>query len=211
MPVKRKPRTYNSELRSAAAEETRARIVASARAVFAAGEVAFSLDGVARHAGVTRLTVYNQFESRRGLLEAVFDDMAEEGGLFGLPSVLAHSDPDEALRRFVTVFCRFWNQYGSVVPRFAAVAKLDDEIAESLRERTERRRMGLTALVRRLDISAASAQADLVDILFALTSFEFYEALNVRNRSVKTIERLTQRLVADTVAHFRARAEHGGE
>ena len=90
MPVKRKRRPYRSDVRAAAADETRARIVAASHRLLSGGRdrPAFSIDAVAREAGVTRLTVYNQFESRRGLLEAVFYDMAMQGGLFEFPYVM---------------------------------------------------------------------------------------------------------------------------
>src|SRR5713101_5406230 len=99
MPVKSAPRPYRSPRRAAAAE-TRARILAAARTLLGGGKdlPPFSLDGVARQAGVTRLTVYNQFESKRGLLEAVFDDMAQRGGLSELPAVFAEADANQALR-----------------------------------------------------------------------------------------------------------------
>src|SRR5882757_5692163 len=105
MPVKSGPRPYRSSLRAAIADETRTRIVAAARTLLGGGKdlPAFSLDGVARQAGVTRLTVYNQFQSKRGLLEAVFDDLARRGGLSELPQVFAEADADAAIRRFVTV------------------------------------------------------------------------------------------------------------
>jgi AcrR family transcriptional regulator len=54
---------------------------------------AFSLDAIAKAADVTRLTVYNQFGSRRGLLEAVFDDIARRGRLHRLNDAMAESDP----------------------------------------------------------------------------------------------------------------------
>jgi len=38
---------------------------------------------------VTRLTVYNQFGSRRGLLEAVFDNIARQGGLHEIADAMA--------------------------------------------------------------------------------------------------------------------------
>ena len=207
MPVKSSPRPYRSLVRAAASDETRARILAAARTVLGGGNdlPAFSLEGVARQAGVTRLTVYNQFESKRGLLEAVFDDIALRGGLFDLPTILAEPDPDLALRRFVSVFCRFWGSHDTVMPRLGAVIKLDDEIAASLKLRTERRRQALTPLVGRLLASAnAKTGADLVDLLFALTGFEMFEALRVRERSAKAVEALLQDLVAQTVARFRA-------
>src|SRR6195256_6694889 len=107
MPVKRISRPYRSPQRTAAAVETRARLVAAACSLLSGGKdsPAFSLDGVAREAGVTRLTVYNQFQSKRGLLEAVFDDVARTGGLFELRSVMAEPDTAKALRHFVSVFC----------------------------------------------------------------------------------------------------------
>ena len=85
---KRRPRRYRSELRDAAVDVTRTRIMQASRRLLTGGKdlPAFSLDAVAREAGVTRLTVYNQFESKRGLLEAVFDDIAERGGLFDDPA-----------------------------------------------------------------------------------------------------------------------------
>src|SRR3954471_21348866 len=114
MPVKR--RSYKSEARALAASETHARILEAARELLSGGKnmPAFSLDAVARRAGVTRLTVYNRFESRRGLLEAVFDDTAQRGGLFELSSVMSNPNLDEALRKFVAVFCGFWAANGSL-------------------------------------------------------------------------------------------------
>jgi AcrR family transcriptional regulator len=192
-------------MREAAAGETRARIVDAARTLLAGGKdvPAFSLEAVAREAGVTRLTVYNAFESKRGLLEGVFDDMARQGGLFELPSVFAEPDTDEALSRLVSTFCRFWAYHGKVLPKFSAVAKLDDEIAQSLKQRSERRRQVLTVLIGR--IASGQDQTDLVDVLFALTSFEMFDALSVRRRSDKAVEALIQQLVVDSLKRFSGR------
>ena len=118
-------RPYRSTVRAEAADATRARIIDAARTLFIGGKdlPAFSVDGVARQAGVTRLTVYNRFESKLGLLEAVFDDIAERGGLFSeLPAAFAEPDPRTALRRFVSVFCRFWTRHGAMMPAFHAAS-----------------------------------------------------------------------------------------
>jgi AcrR family transcriptional regulator len=204
MPVKSSPRPYCSPRRTAASDETRARIVAAARILLGdKNQSPFSLDAVAREAGVTRLTVYNQFESKQGLLEAVFDDIAKRGGLLELPAVFAEADADDALRRFVSVFCCFWATHRAVMPRFQALIKLDDEIATSLKQRTERRRQALTVLVKRLIPDVEKVNIDLVDILFALTGFEMFEALAVRNRSAKSVEVLIQALVQEAVGRFR--------
>ena len=204
MPVKSKRKTYRSAAREAAADETRARIVAAARVLLAGGKdvPAFSLDAVAREAGVTRLTVYNGFESKGGLLEAVFDDLARQGGLFELPSVFAEPDNAMGLRRLVSVFCRFWALHRSVLPMLSAVAKLDEEIAQTLKQRAERRRQILTVLVGRM--ASAQNRAELVDMLFALTTFEFWDALCVRGRGHNAVEALIQTLVEDALKRFSA-------
>lgn len=210
MTVKTKRKPYRSEVREAAAVETRARIVDAAQTLLGGGKgvPAFSLEAVAREAGVTRLTVYNAFESKRGLLEAVFDSLARQGGLFELPSLFAEPDTDKALSRLVSVFCRFWASHRRVLPKFSAVAKLDDEIAQSLRQRSERRRQLLTVLIGR--IASDQDQTDLVDVLFALTSFEMFDALSVRRRSDTAIEALIQELVEDSMKRFSPRRRPDG-
>jgi AcrR family transcriptional regulator len=202
MTVKTKRKTYRSEVRAAAADETRARIVDAAQTLLAGGKdvPAFSLEAVGREAGVTRLTVYNAFESKRGLLEAVFDDMARRGGLLELPSLFVEPDTDKALSHLVSVFCRFWAAHGKVLPKFSAVAKLDDDIAQSLKQRSERRRQLLAALVGRL--GSGQDHTELVDVLFALTSFEMFDALSVRRRSDTAVQALIQGLVDDSLKRF---------
>src|SRR5258707_1634482 len=105
------PRTYNSPRRIVAATQTRERIVVAAAAILATAEgiSGFSLQAVADKAGVTRLTVYNQFGSRRTLLEAVFDDMAVRGGLHRIPGVMAGFDPQAGLLPVIANFFEFWS------------------------------------------------------------------------------------------------------
>src|SRR3982074_3235752 len=105
-------RRYVSSVRTAAAAEKRARVLdAAARSLREDASISsVSLDAVAKAAGVTRLTVYHQFGSRRGLLEAVFDDIARQGGLTEIADAMAMSDPHAALDRLVEIFCAFWNR-----------------------------------------------------------------------------------------------------
>src|SRR5438128_8280396 len=107
-----KKRAYVSSVRSAAAAEKRDRVIDAAAKLLRedASIAGFSLDTVARAAGVTRLTVYNQFGSRRGLLEAVFDDIARKGGLSGIADAMAMADPPAALDRLIEIFCAFWSR-----------------------------------------------------------------------------------------------------
>src|SRR5215510_1709406 len=136
------PRPYRSPVREAAAEETRARIIAAAGALLGAAELAggFSLEAVAKRAGVTRLTVYKQFGSRRALLEEVFDDMAARAGFHEIAMAMEDSDPYRALRRIVFLFCDFWSSDTPALVRLHSAAAGDPELDESVRARNERRR-----------------------------------------------------------------------
>src|SRR3954468_14576989 len=66
------PRPYRLGRRAESIEQTRGRIIAASRDLLArAGYRSTSLEEVARAADVTRATVYYQFGSKAGLLEAV--------------------------------------------------------------------------------------------------------------------------------------------
>jgi AcrR family transcriptional regulator len=195
MAVKSKRRAYRSEVRAASVDEGRARMIEAGRKLLngGKGKPAFSI-------GVTRATVYNQFESKHVLITAIFDDIAEKGGLFELSQVFSEPDPEKALRRAVAIFAKFWGMQAQTMPKFTAFSQLDEEVAAMLNERAERRRKLLAAIVER--IKPLHSPADLVDVLYALTSAEFYRLLAVHGRSQKAIEELTWQAVADAVERF---------
>src|SRR6201986_3322812 len=104
-------RRYASPARAAAAEQTRARLVeTAARMLTDQPNIAgFSLDAVAKAGGVTRLTVYNQFSSRRGLREAVLAGVPAGAGLAGrVAGAMQIAEPKAALIELIAVFCIFW-------------------------------------------------------------------------------------------------------
>ncbi len=175
-------RPYSTEKRDAKAAETRVRLVGAALALLrdTDGE-ALSLDAVAKAAGVTRLTVYNQFGSRNGLLEAAFDAVAEQGNLAGLAEAMAMPDPRAALARVVRTFCDFWKSHDGIGGIFAAAAT-DAELGKALAARNERRRNLLGILADRQGVADDKAKADIVDLLFTLTSFATFAALRREGR-----------------------------
>src|SRR6202048_5491415 len=84
-------RSYVSSVRTAAAAAKRDRVIeAAARSLREDASIAgFSLDAVAKAGGGARPAGYYQFGSRRGLLEAVFDDIARRGGLNEIAGAMA--------------------------------------------------------------------------------------------------------------------------
>lgn len=173
-------RSYVSPTRAAAAAEKRSEVIRAAIGFLREehGIASFSLDAIARSAGVTRLTVYNQFGSRRGLLEAVFDDIAERGRLDRLKDAHANPDVRAGLREFVAIFCDFWRSDPAIARLHDAMA-IDPEFALALGERHARRRRSIEAFVRRLGQSklAPAARRDAIDLIFALTGYATFQAL----------------------------------
>ena len=195
------PRPYRSSRRRVAANRTRARLLKAARAMLAAPD-GISLDAVAKKAGVTRLTVYNQFGSRRALLEAVFDDMAERGGLHRIREAMAKTDPQAALQQIVLIFCDFWSVHRGALWRLHAASATDPEFEESLRARNQRRRHLLSVLVDRMIEGGAKSPEvviELIDVLFALTSVGFFWELTAGGRKANAVCHLIQALAADAV------------
>src|SRR5258705_4580167 len=187
-------RPYVSSVRTAAAAAKRDRVIeAAARSLREDASIAtFSLDAVAKAAGVTRLTVYHQFGSRRGLLEAVFDELARQGGLTQIADAMAMSNPRAALDRLVEIFCAFWNRDPAVGRLHEAMAT-DPEFAQALIERNERRRKTVDVLVGRIAQKKVSSRArqDTVDMIFALTSFAMCAMLS-QHRSAGDVCHLVQ-------------------
>lgn len=194
------PRPYRLGRRQAATEQTRARIIDAARELLVAGDgfSGFSIDAVARRADVARMTVYHQFGSRVGLLEALFDDLAARGGMGELPDAFRQPDPLDALAGYISVFGRFWAADRRVTRRLHGLAALDSELERALAAREERRRTGVRVILGRLSerygrpIPARFDES--VDVLSMLTGFESFDALAGPARSPEEAVPLVQRL-----------------
>jgi AcrR family transcriptional regulator len=189
------PRRYSLGQRAPAVDLTRTRILAAAREVLEMHD-RLSIDAVAQAADVARMTVYNQFGSRVGLLEALFDWLAVRGGIEALPSVFQQPDPDLALEAFIDTFCGFWASDRRVLRRLRALAALDADLAAPLYARDERRRAGLQVLLRR----RAQQGPDALDILHTLTSFETFDALATDQRSPHEVAAMVLRVARAVVA-----------
>ncbi len=177
------PRPYRLGQRQVAADATRSRILKAAGEQLEE-EASFSIDAVARRADVARMTVYYQFGSRRGLLEALFDDLAARGGIPQLPSAFQERDPKVALDRLIEIFAHFWTSARVVHRRLRAIAVLDPELLQALVDRNELRRRGLRVILSRTPgIAGSQPIDDLVNLLFVLSSFESFDMLAGSDRT----------------------------
>jgi len=192
------PRPYKLGRRQVTTDRTRARILRAARALLTAkrGSEPFSLDAVARRAGVARMTVYYQFGSRRQLMEALFDSFAEGGELPAhIGAALSQSDPEDALAGIVAAFARFWDAGRPWIRRVRALGVLDRELGEALEARNARRRHVVRALLDRLRESQGKQQRpEIEEVLYTLTSFETFDTLAGPQRSLEDVAPVVLRL-----------------
>jgi AcrR family transcriptional regulator len=194
------PRPYRLGQRQAAAEQTRARILSAARELLisSTGFSGFSIDAVARQADVARMTVYHQFGSKIGLLEALFDSLASHGGMEQLAAAFKQADSLAALDEYIAVFGRFWGSDRLVTRRIRALAALDPDFEQAVRARDEWRRKGLRVLVGRLaeqhEPFPLFSVDEAIDLLCSLLSFEMFDMLAGSARSLEEVTPLVQRL-----------------
>jgi AcrR family transcriptional regulator len=194
---------YRLGKRQQQAENTRARILGAARDLLEQGrDGKFTIDVVAERAGVARMTVFNQFGSLAGLLEAMFDDVAGPYMARQMPEVFRAPDPEAALRQLVTTFAGLWERSPALSARLRGFAAFDAAIDASLRTREQRRVEAGREVLRRLWSGRLPPPWQSLDeaalALFALTSFPMWTALGgsdeppeaVRDRLLRMVTRL---------------------
>ncbi|MBA2392596.1 MAG: TetR/AcrR family transcriptional regulator [Ktedonobacteraceae bacterium] len=194
------PRPYKLGQRQAASEQTRSRIITAAREILMAsdGFASFSIDQVARQADVARMTVYHQFGSKSGLLEALCDSLAASGGMEQIATAFRQPNPLDVLNEYLHIFSRFWDADRLVTRRLRALAALDPDFEQVICARDERRRQGVRVITERLvqqQVLPPDAPLDeIVAILFTLSSFETFEALAGPAQGLQEVAPLVCRL-----------------
>jgi AcrR family transcriptional regulator len=194
------PRPYRLGQRQAATEQTRLRILSAARELLMSpdGYSRFSMEAVTRQADVARMTVYHQFGSKSGLLEALCDSLAASGGMEQLATAFRQPDPLDALNQYLLVFSRFWSVDRLVMRRLRALAALDPDFEQAIRTRDEWRRHGVGVLAQRfIELQALPSDKSLdeaVALLFTLSSFETFDTLAGSTHSMEEVAPLVYQL-----------------
>jgi AcrR family transcriptional regulator len=188
-------RIYRLGKRAEAVAQSRQRIIAAARSLLSAPDhPGLSLESVAEAAGVSRPTVYNQFESKRGIIAALFEDIGKRIQFERVHDALADPDPRRALERSVTEHCRAWQRDARVIRRVLALATVDSDL-EALVERFESmRRNSYGPLVTRLQqtraLRSGLAPDEAIAALGVLTSFTTFDQLRSAGVSSRSIARV---------------------
>jgi AcrR family transcriptional regulator len=195
------PRPYSMEKRQVARSEVRVRILEAARRLLASESTTdLSMEAIARGADVSRLTIYYQFSSRAGLLEALYDHLAGRGNMRRMSEIFAESDAAIALEKMVRIFVGFWASDPAVMRHLRAMAALDPEIAKGINARDARRPQIASEILKRRASEGkkrlSSQQRLAADAIGMLTSFESYDVLAKAGQSeakiVATLTRLAR-------------------
>ena len=200
------PRPYNMEKRQAIATETRTRILEAARHLLATeSETDLSMEAIARRADVSRLTLYYQFNSRTGLLEALYDYLANRGNMRRIQEVFLEPDPAAAIDKLVSIFVGFWASDPVALRRLRAMAVLDPEIAEGIEARDARRAHIAGEILKRMDRAGRKKFTEhqlnaAASVLSMLTGFATYDALASAGHSQKEIVAIIARLTRCAVS-----------
>ncbi|MCI4363718.1 MAG: TetR/AcrR family transcriptional regulator [Thermoplasmata archaeon] len=197
------PRAYDSSRRRPDVEATRVRILEATRAIVGGkGDLtAFSMEAVARKAGVVRMTVYYHFQSRQKLLDGLSDHLAQQGGTRRMREVFLEPDVKKALRALTETFVSFWASDRLTLRRLRAMGVVAPASDRAPRNRDTWRREAIENLLSKMGKSPGGAKLrereDLVDLLTTLTSFETFDALGTGSRTPDAVAALLTRVALD--------------
>jgi AcrR family transcriptional regulator len=183
------PRDYRLGKRQPSVDRTRLAILAAARDELASGEPGLTAAAVASRAGVSRITVYNRFGSKAGLLR----ELAAEARRESRPAA-AGADPVEQLRNRIVDSCVMWASDPTLFRRLPGAANIEVEPPSDDRALAER-----LAASGRLRPGCSLKEAE--DVIGAVTSFALFDRLHRDGRrSAAAVAEILMRMVAGILA-----------
>jgi AcrR family transcriptional regulator len=147
-----KPAGERPSRRAAGVARTRGAIIEAGRErLIGDGYHRLGLEAVADRAGVTRVTIYRQFGSRLGLLEAIAEDLAVRSGIVpAMRRVAAISDAASAFRALACELCRFWATDPDLLRRLVSLDAVDPDARDLIRRREDWTCQQVAAVIARL-------------------------------------------------------------
>ncbi|MGD9895114.1 MAG: TetR/AcrR family transcriptional regulator [Dehalococcoidia bacterium] len=180
------PRRYRLGKREAEIQATRDAIVGAAKDLFQeSGYHRTSIEDVARRADVAPATVYYQFGSKPGLLDAVLaavlDGRDGEAGSIGTDTF---DDLDQVVVVAVRRVCRGWVEEASLLRSLLALGSVDPALRPVIEKHDEARRAVLRRVAAQLAERKALApgydERRAADVLSMLTGFSNFDHLVTR-------------------------------
>ncbi len=180
---KSKKRPYNSDSRSSRARETRERILVSAKDLFESlGFEGATIEKIAQMAKASVPTVYALFQSKRGILRALMDEVFPKDQFEALveKSVEAPS-PEERLLYSAKIARQIYDAERTQMDVFRGVSVLSPELKDLEKEREMRRyhrqEVTIKAMVKEKSLAKGMSAKRARDILWAFTGRDLYRML----------------------------------
>src|SRR5438105_2983528 len=176
---------------------TRARIVeAAGRLTRERGPNGFSMDVLAKEAGVARATVYEHFRSKRAVLDELASSISRT---IVLDERSGGADPLLALRDMLGDVCRHWTEHDERMRGLRTLNALTgaEHAADGVDEKQLRRLVEALGAGGQLRSHWSADEA--VDALAALTSYSTYERLRRAPRTPDQVEAVLAKLAVSIV------------
>ena len=179
---------------------TRARILdAAARLARERGPSGFSMDLLAKEAGVARATVYEHFRSKRAVLDELASSTSRSLALENPDTDIG--DPLTALRDMLGAVCRHWREHEEAVRELRTLVAVTGRAAPSDGVDRAYLKCLVDALVVGGHLRPRWSAADAVDSLALLTSYPTYEQLRVSHeRTPEQVEAVLAKLAVSIVS-----------
>ena len=178
-------RTYRLGKRRVLADQTRELILRAAQDELMTGT--WSVGGVARRAEVTRITVYNHFGSKAGLLQALESQVRPE-----VPPPSPDAAARDQLQQRLATACSTWASNPSLFRRLPRANPGDE---------SEQNRQLADLLATGDELRPGCSIKEAEDVIGALTSFEVFDRLSKDGRrSPAAVAEILGRLAAGILA-----------
>jgi AcrR family transcriptional regulator len=180
---KSKKRAYHSSTRAAKATQTRSRILDAAKNLFESeGFECVTIEKIAHAADVSIPTVYALFQSKRGILRALMDDLFPKEHFDALVKKSNEATtPQERLLYSAKIARQIYDAEKSQMDVFRGAAVLAPEFKELEQEREKRRyarqEVTIEAMAQEKSLSKNLSLSQARDILWALTGRDLYRML----------------------------------
>lgn len=185
-PVKRR---YDSPLRREQAAETRRRLAASARALFAErGYAGTTVEAIANDAGVAQQTFYGTFGSKRAVLFELLDEVALDADAPALAERLAQraNDPREQLALIIAFRVRLFAQAADFLDVVRSARGVEPDLAATWEEGEQRRRRAQRDVIRAWAEQGALRSGvnrrEAADVLWAMTGPDVHRLFVIEQR-----------------------------
>jgi AcrR family transcriptional regulator len=185
-------RAYRLGKRAIGVAHTRQRIIDATRDLIVDGGIdGANIQAIAKRAGVTRPTVYQQFGTRQELLLAVLNEALDRADVRAVRKALQLPDAGKAVRGMIRGSCKFWESEFRLFACVKGLALIDGASAHVDQLKEDVRRGHMENITGRLWnqglLRPGLSRKEAQDRLYLLTSFEVFERLRSSGHSVDTI------------------------